>query len=301
MGPAVRETNRQLIFAFCQEFFGSLFLYILFYPTGAILGNSVEGWVFHFLAVIGFDILTAGACANPMICLALFFAGKLTFIGTAVRVCAEVLVAFTGFSILHSVVPERLIDLTGGPELAAGIDVYYGCIVEGLISFLFALTVLLASSFVTDPDFARPLFATVLRLLIEGSAPITGANMNSMIGFSWAFYTNRTFSQDYQMVYSVSPLIGGVIAAGAYYLVMTIIFPNYEDGILAVTMAEEKEASKMVMKNEGDMLNIKGRLESPIKAPKTPTKSKKTPTKTEARSVTRSQTKGPNLRKKSTK
>lgn len=103
------------------------------------------------------------------------------------------------------------------------------------------------------------------------------------------------------MVYSVSPLIGGVIAAGAYYLVMTIIFPNYEDGILAETMAEEKEASKMVMKNEGDMLKIKGRLESPVKAPKTPTKSKKTPTKTEARSVTRSQTKGPNLRKKSTK
>ena len=301
MGPAVRETNRQLIFAFCQEFFGSLFLYVLFFPLGAILGNSVEGWVFHFLAVIAFDILTAGACANPMICLALLSAGKLTFIGAAVRICAEILVAFTGFSILHSVVPERLIDLTGGPELAAGIDVYYGCIVEGLISFLFALTVLLASSFVTEPDFARPLFATVLRLLIEGSAPITGANMNSMIGFSWAFYTNRTYSLNYQMVYSVSPLIGGVIAAGAYYLVMTIIFPNYEDKILADTMAEEKKISKTIMKDESDMLKIENRVKSPKKIPTTPTKSKKTPTKSEARSVTRSQTKGPNLRKKSTK
>lgn len=294
MGFAVPESAGDLIVAFIQEFFGSIFLYLLFFPFGAILGNTIEGWVFHFLAVIGFDILTAGACANPMVCIALYFSGKLTFNGTAVRVCAEVLVAFIGFSILHSIVPERMIDLTGGPELAAGVDVYYGCLIEGLISFLFALTVLLASSFVTDPEFARPLFATVLRLLIEVSAPITGANMNTMIGFSWAFYTNRAYSQEYQMVYTISPLIGGVAAAGAYCMIMTIFFPKYNDPDIPVS--PEKMLLGVVKKSEVEMLKKDDLSHSPKKAPETPTKSRKE--SSEARSVTRSQTKELKSRKK---
>lgn len=301
MGVVPKESSGQLLFAFCQEFFGSLFMYLLFFPVGAMLGNTIEGWIFHFLAVICFDILTFGSCANPMICVALFLSGKLTFIGTVIRVAAELLVGLVAFSLLHAIVPEKLIDLTGGPEMSAGFGIYYGCIVEGLISFVFALTVLLASSFVPDPEFSRPLFATTLRLLIEFAAPITGGNMNTMVGFSWAFYTNRMYSQDYQMIYTLSPLLGGAAAAGVYCLLMTQ-FPSEKEVIVSERKVTKKKRPESIRKTEPngvDELKKVVALESPKKEMKTPTKvPKKAP---EARSVTRSQTTGPNLRKKSVK
>ena len=300
MGSGTTESTRQLLVAFCQEFFGSLFMYLLFFPVGAILGNSIEGWIFHFLAVICFDIITCGACANPVICFALFLTGKLNFIGTIVRIVAELLVAMIGFPMLHSLVPARLIELTGGPELSPGIDVYYGSIVEGSTAFLFSFTVLLASSFVKDPDLSRPLFATMLRILIQIGGPITGANFNAMTGFSWAFYTKRVSSQDYNTVYCLAPMIGGGVAAGVYYIIMTYLFPQEKE---ASELSENvpKEVTKKAKKTKQNGVDTQKdeKEDGTKKAPKTPTKSPKKVV--ESKSVTRSQTTGPSLRKKSTK
>ena len=218
-----QDSPRQLLYAFFQEFFGSLLLYLLFFPTGAILGNSLEGWVFHFLAVIVFDILTDGACANPAICVALFLSGKQPFIVMVVRIAAELLVGTVGFPITYALIPTYLKELSGGPELSAGVDIYHGAVTEGFITFLFALSVLLASTFIVDVQICRPLYAAILRILIEFGGPTTGANMNTMIGFSWAWYTKRAYSQEYHAVYSVAPLIGSVIAAGAYHMLVYII------------------------------------------------------------------------------
>ena len=223
MGDLDEDSPRRLLYAFFQELFGSLLLYLLFFPSGAVLGNSMEGWVFHFLAVIVFDILTDGACANPAICVAMFFAGKQTFIGMVVRVAAELFAGIIGFPVTYALIPSYLKELTGGPELSAGVDIYHGAITEGFITFLFALSVLLASTFIVDAQICRPLYAAILRVLIEFGGPITGANMNTMVGFSWAWYTKRAYSQEYHIVYSVAPLIGSVIAACAYRMLVFII------------------------------------------------------------------------------
>lgn len=214
------ESFGQLFFAFCQEFFGSLFMYLLFFPVGGMLGNTLDGWIFHFLAVIIFDVITFGACVNPAVCLSLFIAGKMSFVGTSVRLLAEILVSLIAFNLLHSVLPDNLIPLAGGPELAYGIDMFHGSLIEGSISFVFALTVLFASVFVVEPELSRPFFAAVIRILIIFGGNYTGANMNPMIGLSWAWYTNRLFSQEYQIVYTISPLLGGISAALIYHLVM---------------------------------------------------------------------------------
>ena len=239
MGGEDEESFGQLFYAFFQELLGSLFMYLLFFPVGAMLGNTFEGWVFHFLAVICFDIITAGSCANPAICIALYFAGKLTMVGTAVRIAAELLVGIVGFTLLHAIVPLNLVSLTGGPELTAGVDIYYGAFMECSLTLLFALTVLLASSFVTDPEMSRPLFAGVLRMLIEIGGPTSGANMNSMVGFSWAWYTNRLYSIEYQTVYFVAPLIGGLLAAGVYNSTMTFVPPEQEKSSEAIANTAE--------------------------------------------------------------
>jgi glycerol uptake facilitator-like aquaporin len=300
MGSGNYESPKELLFAFCQEFFGSIFMFILFFPVGAILGDTLDGWVFHFLAVIVFDISTAGACANPAMCTALFFAGKLPFIGTIIRVIAELLAGIIGFSFLHAVMPTRFIARIGGPELDSGVSIFYGVLIEGLITFLFALTVLLASSFVTDPEISRPLFAAVLRILIVFGGPLTGANMNSMIGFSWAWYTNRLYSQEYQMVYSLAPIIGSLFAAGAYFLILNIlpskieIFDNdaiqksnvNNDEILEKRTPTKKVASKI-------------KKESSDSSKKTPKSTSKMASNGDSlRPKTRSQTVGPELRKR---
>lgn len=303
MGSVNYETAGQLLYAFCQEFFGSIFMFLLFFPVGAILGNTLDGWIFHFLAVILFDIATAGACANPAMCTALFFAGKLTFIGTIIRVIAELLAGIVGFTFLHAAMPTRLVPYIGGPELDSAVSIYYGVFIEGLITFLFALTVLLASSFVTDPEISRPIFAAVLRILIVFGGPVTGANMNSMVGFSWAWYTNRLYSQDYQMVYSLAPILGSLFAAGTYFVILGSL-PSKTETIQSDISKKSHTANDATSEvttpaKKGINKNKKDGADSSKKATKTPSKviNNVDPT----RPKTRSQTAGPSLRKKSRK
>ena len=300
MGSGNYENPKELLFAFCQEFFGSIFMFILFFPVGAILGDTLDGWIFHFLAVIVFDISTAGACANPAMCTALFFAGKLPFIGTIIRVIAELLAGIVGFSFLHAVMPTRLLSRIGGPELDSGISIYYGVFIEGLITFLFALTVLLASSFVTDPEISRPLFAAVLRILIVFGGPLTGANMNSMIGFSWAWYTNRLYSQEYQLVYSLAPIIGSLFAAGAYFLIVNILPSKVEIADHKVSQRSSKNNDEILEKKTPTKKVVsKIKKEGSESSKKTPKSVSKIATNGESlRPKTRSQTVGPELRKR---
>lgn len=300
MGSGNYENPKELLFAFCQEFFGSIFMFILFFPVGAILGDTLDGWIFHFLAVIVFDISTAGACANPAMCTALFFAGKLPFIGTIIRVIAELLAGIVGFSFLHAVMPTRLLSRIGGPELDSGISIYYGVFIEGLITFLFALTVLLASSFVTDPEISRPLFAAVLRILIVFGGPLTGANMNSMIGFSWAWYTNRLYSQEYQLVYSLAPIIGSLFAAGAYFLIVNILPSKVEIADHDVSQKSSKNNDEILEKKTPTKKVVsKIKKEGSESSKKTPKSVSKIATNGESlRPKTRSQTVGPELRKR---
>jgi glycerol uptake facilitator-like aquaporin len=300
MGSGIYENPKELLFAFCQEFFGSIFMFILFFPVGAILGDTLDGWIFHFLAVIVFDISTAGACANPAMCTALFFAGKLPFIGTIIRVIAELLAGIVGFSFLHAVMPTRLLSRIGGPELDSGISIYYGVFIEGLITFLFALTVLLASSFVTDPEISRPLFAAVLRILIVFGGPLTGANMNSMIGFSWAWYTNRLYSQEYQLVYSLAPIIGSLFAAGAYFLIVNILPSKVEIADNDVSQKSRKNNDEILEKKTPTKKVVsKIKKEGNESSKKTPKSVSKISTNGESlRPKTRSQTVGPELRKR---
>mmetsp|Transcript_24910 Transcript_24910/g.23905 ORF Transcript_24910/g.23905 Transcript_24910/m.23905 type:complete len:280 (+) Transcript_24910:111-950(+) len=262
MGSDTDETFGKLLFTFCQEFFGSLFMYILFFPIGGILGNSLDGCIFHFLAVILFDILTFGACGNPAVCLALFLTGKMSVIGTFVRLLAEVLVSLIAFTMLYSVIPSHLIPVSGGPELASGIDVFHGSLIEGSIAFVFALTVLLASVYVVDPGLNRPLFAGVIRVLIVFGGSYTGANMNPMIGFSWAWYTNRVYSQEYQIVYSIAPLIGGVSAAVIYHFFAMI----YSDSVEADSgVLDGEKGAKKLSRKETKALDIE--LRKKLKLP----------------------------------
>lgn len=275
-------------------------MFILFFPVGAILGDTLDGWIFHFLAVIVFDISTAGACANPAMCTALFFAGKLPFIGTIIRVIAELLAGIVGFSFLHAVMPTRFLSRIGGPELDSGISIYYGVFIEGLITFLFALTVLLASSFVTDPEISRPLFAAVLRILIVFGGPLTGANMNSMIGFSWAWYTNRLYSQEYQLVYSLAPIIGSLFAAGAYFLIVNILPSKVEIADNDVSQKSRKNNDEILEKKTPTKKVVsKIKKEGSESSKKTPKSVSKIATNGESlRPKTRSQTVGPELRKR---
>jgi glycerol uptake facilitator-like aquaporin len=193
--------------------------------------------------------------------------------GTMIRLFGEFMASLVGFSFLHGMIPISLIKLTRGPELGPGVDMLNGALVEGLISFAFALTVLLASDYLVEPELCRPLFAIVLRVLIQIAGPFTGANMNSMIGFSWALYTGRLYLTEYQVVYSIAPLIGGLVAALAYYAFI-IISPEIDSlelksklSSVVVEKEEEKEEKKVSPKKEAKKTGLSER-KTPAKVAK---------------------------------
>jgi glycerol uptake facilitator-like aquaporin len=216
MAPPKKETQRQLLFAFQQELFGSAALFVLFWPMCSYLQNTFASWAYHFAMVMVFDIVTFGCSANPAVVLALFLAGRLDATSAMVRVAAELLVAFFAFPLLKVITPAWLMPSVIGPDVGAGVTTNGAFLAEMTMAYVFCFLVLVVTVWNTSPSYARPLFATVLRLLMISGGDMTGASFNPLVGLSWAFYTGRLFSGDYHLVYSLAPVVGGAAAAGAF-------------------------------------------------------------------------------------
>ena len=211
-----KETPRQLLFAFQQELLGSICMFVLFWPICSYLGNSVSSWLFHFVAVIAFDVITFGSSANPAVVLALFLVGKLNVTSAVVRVVAELVAAFVAFPLLKVITPAWLMPDVKGPDVREGVTANGAFLAELTMAYAFCFVVLVVSTWGTSPTVARPLFAGVLRLLMVSGNHLTGASFNPLVGVAWAFYTQRLFSGNYHFVYSLAPVLGGAAAAWAF-------------------------------------------------------------------------------------
>ena len=210
------ESDEELLFAFQQEFAGSLLMFFMFFPMGTYLGETTLGWTYHFIGVFLFDVFTSGASANPAVCFALYLAGKLDAISMFVRIIAELFAAFLAFPLLSIFTPAWLMKSVGGPELGRGISSSGGFFTEMGLSYAFCFVVLVAVTWLNDPKYMRPLFATVLRLLMVIGGPLSGASFNPMIAIAWAWHSKKLFSGSYHYVYSMGPIVGGALAAIAF-------------------------------------------------------------------------------------
>jgi hypothetical protein len=137
------------------------------------------------------------------------------------------------------------------------------------------------------------------KILIEIGGPTSGANINSMVGFSWGWCTNRLYSMEYQTVYFVAPLIGGLLAAGVYNST-TIFLPSKQE-FSAETSSESNasivEISRPPPRKKSAKKGNKGKssVSSDKKSPKVPASIDNSKPKT------RSQIANPQLRKRSKK
>ena len=183
---------------------------------GTYLGETTIGWTYHFIGVFLFDMLTSGASANPAVCISLYLAGKFDAISMSVRIIAELFAAFLAFPLLTMFTPAWLMKSVGGPELGRGISSNGGFLTEMGLSYAFCFVVLVAITWLNDPKYMRPLFATVLRLLMVIGTPLSGASFNPMIAVAWAWHNKKLFSGSYHFVYSFGPIVGGVLAAIAF-------------------------------------------------------------------------------------
>lgn len=262
MGPKP-ENNKELLFAFQQELFGSLGMFVLFFPVCSYLGNSPLGWIYHFMGVMAFDVLTFGCSANPAVCLAMFLAGKFDLTSAVVRIVAELVAAFVAFPLLSIITPTWLMPNVLGPDLGAGVSIQKGFLVEAFLSYAFCFIVLVAVTWLDNPNLMRPLFATVLRVLLLIGGPLSGASFNPMIGTAWAWYKGRLFEGTYHYIYSLAPIIGAVVAAVAFSYISSIT------GVMTVAVTKVSKATVPASVQKDKVARRKSTTTTPVaKAPK---------------------------------
>ena len=188
-------------------------------------------------------MFTSGASANPAVCLSLYLAGKINAISMFVRITAELFAAFLAFPMLSIFTPSWLMKSVGGPELGRGISSSWGFLTEMGLSYTFCFVVLVAITWLNDPKYMRPLFATVLRLLIVIGGPLSGASFNPMIAIAWAWHSKKLFSGSYHYVYSFAPLVGGALAAIAFTWIAKMTQVDTSEHVLGQKVAVSTKTS----------------------------------------------------------
>lgn len=162
--------------------------------------------------------LLGGANFNPSSTACYYAAGlkpDWSLISMAVRFPAQAVGGVAGVKAALLVMPKQYKNLLRGPSLK--VDLHTGGIAEGILTFLFSLSMLLI--FFKGPRnmiLRVYLFAVAtVGLAIAGSG-YTGPSMNPANAFGWAYVNNwhNTWEQFY--VYWICPFIGAIIAAGVY-------------------------------------------------------------------------------------
>ena len=79
------EQKRTIVQIALQEFFASLFLFLMIFPIGSYLGNTNAGWAFNYFAMLLHGVIFGDACVNPSVAFGFWTMGKMSMIESYVR------------------------------------------------------------------------------------------------------------------------------------------------------------------------------------------------------------------------
>jgi glycerol uptake facilitator-like aquaporin len=164
----------------------------------------------HFLGVISLDILS-GATLSPNFCLGLFIMGKMTAAEALARLFAEAVVSAVCVCTLAATGALTI----AAPALPAGTTLLTGSIIEAALTAVLFLVILFVITVIPSLDIRRPIIAVTVRGLIYAGGPYTGAVMNPMVALAMAWHSNQ-LSSPLVVVYCMGPLLGTLVAAGAW-------------------------------------------------------------------------------------
>ncbi len=169
--------------------------------------------------VVSITAHISGGHVNPAVTIGLWVGGKVSAARAGVYIVAQLAGAIVGALLVRAVIPVLTFKAGNGgaPALAAGYASGKGVLMEAILTFFLVFAV-----YGTAVDKRGPFGKTagltiglVLTFDILAGGPLTGAAMNPARAFGPELVAG--FWTDW-WVYWVGPILGGVIAAGAYSL-----------------------------------------------------------------------------------
>jgi aquaporin Z len=173
-----------------------------------------------FVSNLGF---VSGGHFNPAVTAGVWVSGKIETYRALIYVLAQLAGAAAGAALLAWAVPKDLWTQTnlGTPALNTGLGITAGrgVIIEAILTFFLVFTVYAAAvdERGTFKTIAGLTIGLVLTMDILMGGALTGAAMNPARAFGPALVSGDW--ADF-WVYVAGPLIGGILAAGLYYLTL---------------------------------------------------------------------------------
>jgi glycerol uptake facilitator protein len=203
----------------------------------------------------------SGAHLNPVLSISAYVARRLSLSEAGGYVLAQVAGAVVAAFLLRAIMPKSAFDFASGgvPGLAAGVSVLQGTAVEVVLTFFLTFTFWAVFVDERGPRAVAP-FAVGLAVIVGGLAgsAFTGAAMNPVRWLGPALASTHVSNW---LIWTVGPLLGGLLGSLAYESLFLSEFPARPSGTLG---AEEEE------QEEEEELETEGPVVSPPVEPRSP-------------------------------
>ena len=190
--------------------------------------NNLEGIVgLDRLSMIGIGLVAAfvviaityatayrsGAVINPAVTIGLLVTGKMRAKDAALYIACQILGAVIGAAVVYSMFGS---DMTASLTLPADDNVIRALILETIMTFTLVYVILTTihhpkNKIAYSVGILAIGFTIGFNVILGGS--VSGASMNPARSFGPALIV---WNWDYQWIYWVAPILGGLIAAGLY-------------------------------------------------------------------------------------
>ena len=197
-----------------------IYVGILVLSVGGGGKHLVEVALAHGLAIavmVSATMSISGGQLNPAVTIGLLAARKISPAQAGLNVVAQLVGGLVGGYLALASLPSTSI-VPGVPDLAPGVGVGTGILVEAVLTF-FLMFVVMGTG--VDPRFGGRIGGLAIGLTVAmdilAGGPITGAAMNPARWFGAAIPASHTANA---LVYVVGPILGAIVAALVYDAVL---------------------------------------------------------------------------------
>lgn len=216
------STPKKIIEIGVQEFGGTLLLFLLFFPTFEIFGNTWLLWILHFNFVILMDFSTGGAFMNPVLVIVFFLFKEIDVIEALTRIIFSIISSLIALNIVNYSTNSIILPLDLGTLLPTHHILYY----EFISTFILTIAIMLMPKF---GSYGRPWIASVFRFI---DYFLKSPCMNPLIGL--AYFTskdqlNMLSSYEFLIGFSLGPFLGGFFALTIWYNLLNTLLTTVKN------------------------------------------------------------------------
>jgi len=196
----------------------------------------------------------SGAHLNPVLSISAYVARRLSLSEVGGYVLAQVAGAVVAAFLLRAIMPKSAFDFASGgaPGLAAGVSVLQGTAVEVVLTFFLTFTFWAVFVDERGPRAVAPL-AVGLAVIVGGLAgsAFSGAAMNPVRWLGPALASTHVSNW---LIWTVGPLLGGLLGSLAYESLFLSEFPARPSGALDGEEEGEEEEEEEELETEAPVV-----------------------------------------------